>query len=406
MQDELKQGSKIRLTFRGTQFEGIIVSKNDRLITLKIRNGYNITLPADEISVDSILEAGALYQGKPEILEVENPDITIVATGGTIASRVDYSTGAVYPVLEPETLIENVPELAESSVSVHAMEPLLSENIGPSQWMNISEAVRKSMARSKGVIVLHGTDTMTYTASALAFMFEDQTAPIIFVGSQRSSDRPSSDAFSNLSASILFSKSSFGDTGICMHGGLNDSDITLNLAVRTRKMHSSRRDAFKTIGGSPVGRVSSGKAEIYGGRTKKKIISWKGKMRDTSSMIYFHPALRARDIISIGSGMDALILMGTGLGHVSRWLYDPLKELIRNGTSVFMTTQCIYGSVNMEVYSTGRELLDLGVIPLGNMLPEVALVKSMYILGNYDMSNLNEMMVRNLRGEILEREPV
>ncbi|HLH86792.1 MAG TPA: Glu-tRNA(Gln) amidotransferase subunit GatD [Thermoplasmataceae archaeon] len=404
MHKELRQGNRLSLTFRGIRFEGTVVTSGNGLLTIKLRNGYNITVPVEEAIIESVTESAPFQQEKPELLEIENPDLTIIATGGTIASRVDYSTGAVYPVLEPESLIENVPELAESKISVHAMEPLLSENIGPDQWMNISNRVRMSMEKSRGVIVLHGTDTMAYTASAVAFMFEQQTAPVVFVGSQRSSDRPSSDAFSNLSASILFAREDLGETGICMHGGLNDSDITLIRAVRARKMHSSRRDAFKSIGEAPIGRLADRFVSLTGAKRRGDKIRWSGKMKDSSTLVYFHPALQGKDVAEMGQGKEALIIMGTGLGHVSKRLYGPIKELISSGTSVFMTTQCIYGSVNLEVYSTGRELLEMGVIPLYNMLPEVALVKSMYLLGNYDRTLLNDLMRQNLRGEVLERE--
>ena len=236
-------------------------------------------------------------------------------------------------------------------------------------------------------------------------MFEKQSGPIILTGSQRSSDRPSSDAFLNIEGSLEFASTDLGEVCIAMHKGLSDTTINLLRGVRTRKMHSSRRDAFKSIGGPELAEYSKGGIkfkESYKERDDSNEL--RDKLESRVSLIYFNPILTNEDFETLAFNKRAVVLAGTGLGHVSNRFVPTIRQLSKSGIKFYMTTQCIYGSVNMNVYSTGRELISAGVIPLGNMLSEVALVKSMFVFANYDPDEVDRKMKENLRGEIMDRE--
>ena len=286
-----------------------------------------------------------------------------------------------------------------------AADNVLSENMTPEKWVNIAGKIKESLDRGHGVVVSHGTDTMSYTASAMSFMFESQSAPVIFVGSQRSPDRPSSDAYPNIEGAINFAGSDFGEVGIAMHNSMSDDQIGLHRAVRSRKMHTTRRDAFESIGTREIGRYRKGKikmTEEYRKAAGSTIL--RGSLDPSVALVYFHPALSAADLEAISGNKKAVVLMGTGLGHVADRLGNAIEKMVEDGRKVLMTSQCLYGSVNLNVYSTGRSLLKRGVIPLGSMLPEVAYVKAMYVLGNYDIGDFEKIMLTNLRGELISRE--
>ncbi|MGC8608350.1 MAG: Glu-tRNA(Gln) amidotransferase subunit GatD [Thermoplasmata archaeon] len=398
----------IVMDYRGIKISGILVNESNGIITVKLDNGYNMSF--DKSSVE-IIERKTIESAKNhEITSFEtgngDHEVTILATGGTIASRIDYRTGAVSPVFDPSKIFKSKPKIQEDmTIRIRSVLNEMSENMSPDDWIKIAGAARDEMKSGRGIVIAHGTDTMSYSASAASFMFSRQSSPIIFVGSQRSSDRPSSDAFSNLEAALYFSVSDFGETGIAMHAGLSNSPIALHRAVRSRKMHTSRRDAFQSIESPIAGKFSLGNVELRPGYRKiSDELEMSDKLDKKVSIIYSHPSLSDDDIINMAAGKDAVILMGTGLGHVSSNLIGTIRRMIKDGTYFVMTSQCIYGTVNMNVYSTGRLLTQAGVISAGSMLPEVAYVKAMYVLANYDHEDFKNIMGENLRGEILERE--
>ena len=403
-------GSAIKFSYSGTEYEGIFIHCDDDIVTVKLSNGYNLALQKDQINLVKIIRTApengeAVPQqklAKDKIRNAGKKHVSLLATGGTIASKVDYKTGAVSPSEDIGFISDRVKDVEVSSETI---DNILSENITPEKWIYMAGKIRDSLNRSDGCIVFHGTDTMSYSASAISFMFSDQTGPIVFVGSQRSSDRPSSDAFMNAEGAIHMATTDFGEVGIAMHRNLSDESISMHRAVRSRKMHTSRRDAFRSIGESEVGTYSHGSVRLLPPYRKTGVKNEiKQKLDPSVSMIYFYPSLSVEDFEGMVSKKKAVIIMGTGLGHVSHSLIPSITQAMKEGTKILMTSQCLYGSVNLNVYSTGRDLIRAGIIPLRNMLPEVALVKAMYVLGNYAEEQFEELMKENLRGEIIERE--
>jgi glutamyl-tRNA(Gln) amidotransferase subunit D len=300
----------------------------------------------------------------------------------------------------------------------------LSENLRFGHYnVMINEIEKEIKSGTDGIIITHGTDTMAYTAAALAFAFENLPVPIILVGAQRSSDRPSSDAALNLISAVQFiTKTDFCDVAICMHATTNDDYCHILPACKTRKMHSSARFAFQAVNAFPYTRIWSKeeRIEIVDGNYRKrgdvkgKLIVRKFDDNVRVGILKAHPNMLAEEVL-VFKGFDGLVIEGTGLGHIGIEKFDEhskgnedvekaLRAVIESGTIVVMTTQCLYGRVNMNVYSTGRELIKLGV--LGNMmdvLPEVAFIKLAWLLSNFDKEEVKKLLHENLRGEISER---
>ena len=406
--NKIETGTLMDFTYKGAKMKGVLVSRSEGNLNIKLLSGYNLLVPDHSISDIKSVETIAQYEGPEEknlILEQGSKKVAFIGTGGTIASRVDYITGAVKPVLNPGFLRESVSNLSKFTLDISLLEAVLSENITPEDWILFARTVKDKLSKNHGAVILHGTDTMSYTASALSFMFQSLSGPVVLIGSQRSSDRPSSDAFLNLEAGLEFASSNFGEVGIAMHQNTSDNAVALHRGVRSRKMHSSRRDAFRTIGGNPMGKYQNGSVTMS---PEAKALSDEtvllDKLETSVALAYFHPGLTADDFAAITEKKRATVIMGTGLGHTGTRLYPVIKEIVERGDHVLMTTQCLFGGVNMNVYSTGRELLKLGVTPLSNMLPEVAMIKTMHVLANYPEEEFRMIMSSNLRGEIVDRE--
>ncbi len=405
---DLETGSIIRFEYKETEFHGVLISFSHDMYNIKLLNGYNLSVPSASFKL--IEQTGKVENPIPNVPRApahteERTRLALIGTGGTIASRVDYITGAVKPVMDAAFLRESVSNISKYDLDIRLLEAVLSENLVPDDWLRIARSVRDSLAESEGAVILHGTDTMSYTAAALSFMFQKLGGPVVFAGSQRSPDRPSSDAFFNLEAALEFAASGFGEVALSMHEATSDSTVSLHRAVRSRKMHTSRRDAFRTMGSTPVGTYSDGKVQLSNSispRDDETVLL--DKLDKNVSLIFFHPALTEEDFARMTEGKRAVVVMGTGLGHTGTRLYPAIREIVGRGDHVLMTSQCLYGSTNMNVYSTGRELLSMGVQPLSDMLPEVAMIKSMFVLANYEEEKFSEIMDTNLRGEILERE--
>ncbi|MFG1449136.1 MAG: Glu-tRNA(Gln) amidotransferase subunit GatD [Thermoplasmataceae archaeon] len=400
-----EQGEKIKFIYKGIEMSGIVVSHDSRQFNIKLSSGYNISVPNDSIEITESERIQVSHQHSSPSHD-QDAEVEIIATGGTIASRVDYITGAVTPVFDPGILGENIPNINSFRYDVKIMDPILSENMTPEIWQNIGNMVKESQMVGRSTIILHGTDTMAYTASALAFMFRSLHRPVILVGSQRSSDRPSTDAFLNLEAALEFSRINIGEVGICMHSSISDTSVSLLRGVRTRKMHSSRRDAFRSPGVPPMASYVNGSSSVNPDTTpcSTDSLDFKPSLEKKVSLVYFHPMMEPEDFSALSEGKKIVVIAGTGMGHVSSKLFEPLKELSKEGTRFMMTTQCLGGRVDLDVYSTGRRLTELGVIPLGDMFPETALVKAMHVAANYPEEKFRETMISNMRGEILSRE--
>lgn len=423
--DKLKEinaapGDYISIKNGNKQFNGTLMPKNEfskeDIIVLKLDNGYNIGVKINEKSEIQLLKKGQLttHAGEPvklvekEITPPENKRILVLGTGGTIASRVDYETGAVKPYLDPNELVAAVPEVLNyTNIEAEEILSIFSEDMNPKYWDLITYNIFKKFNDYDGLIIAHGTDTMAYTASAVAFVFnKGLKGPIVFTGSQRSSDRPSSDsAFNIISSAIVASKAPFGEVCVVMHGETSDSYALAHRATKVRKMHTSRRDAFQSINDIPLAKIYpfEGKLEIINKSYKeKKDINPEFGFDDRVALIKYYPGM-SNDIIDflVDNKYHGIVIEGTGFGHISNRLIDSLERAYESEIPVVITSQTLFGRVNLNVYSTGRKMLQAGVIPGEDMLPETAYVKLSWVLSRTrNMNEIKNYMLTNLAGEI------
>lgn len=402
--------------FRGTVLPRA-ENNDDMHIVIKIESGYNIGI---DVATILRMEEKGYNKANYKIPEKEfpysddKPNVKLFGTGGTIASRLDYRTGAVIPAFSPGELYGAVPELADvCNIRTEKLFAVFSENMGPEQYMILAKAIGEEISRGvDGIVIGHGTDTLHHTAAALSFMVQNPPVPIILVGSQRSSDRPSSDAALNLiHASTAAGHGEIAEVMVCMFGPTSDEYGFLHRGTRVRKMHSSYRSTFRTIGDTPVATVKRGEVkpikEEYNRRRTDRNVIIKPYFSEKVTMLYYYPHMKADMMHSlIDMGYKGIIIVGTGLGHVNRELYPALERAQKENVSVFMTLQTIWGYVHMFVYETGRDMMAKGVIPLGNMLPEVAWVKLGWALGQTeDPEEVKRIMLTPVNGEITQREP-
>jgi glutamyl-tRNA(Gln) amidotransferase subunit D len=390
-------------------YTGVLMPSHNDIITLKLKSGYNIGVKIDE---KSKIRVTRKKEEKTKPLKKEEfskgkPVISMISTGGTIASYVDYRTGAVHPALTAEELTFSVPELTENyNVKAKVLFSILSEDMKVEYWRKLAKEVASELnSGADAVIIPHGTDTMGYTSAALSFMLKNLTGPVILVGSQRSSDRPSSDASMNLLSASKLAETDLGEVVVVMHGESSDTYSLIHRGTRVRKMHSSRRDAFKSINEKPIGRIDETITffQDYRKRNPGKTIV-NDKIEEKVTLVYSYPGLTPDFFDYTIKNSKGLVIAGSGLGHVS----SDLIEVIRNAKiPIVMTSQCLNGRVNMNVYSTGRDLLNANVIPGEDMLPETAFVKLMYVLGQTNkMEEIREMMTENMVDEINSRTMV
>jgi glutamyl-tRNA(Gln) amidotransferase subunit D len=392
---------------------GIIMPRyehsDDKHLVLKLKSGYNIGLEIEKIKKIEKISSTKKNIEKEESIEKNPslPKILLLSTGGTIASKVDYRTGAVTPVLSAEELNSSVPELSKiANVDAEVLFSEYSENIMPDHWLKIAEKLKEhSTSDYSGIIIAHGTDTMHYTSSFLSFALAGFPIPIALVGSQRSSDRASSDAALNLIGAIKFLIGcKTNGVYIVMHQDENDETIACHLGTRVRKNHTSKRGAFQTIGDDPAFIVVDDQIQrnTKGDFFKVKEFQPRIRINTKVALIKYHPGYNPsllEKIIEMNYG--GIIFEGTGLGHIGKTMYENVKKANEKGIFLGMTSQCIDGRVRMTVYESGRDLLNLGIISLENMIPEVALVKAMWALGNSEtLEDMKHIMLQNIASEI------
>ncbi len=408
------------LTTRGT-FKGIILPRaendDDRHIVLKLITGYNVGI---DISTITEMKEIGYKKANYKIPEKEfpytegKPNLKLFGTGGTIASRLDYRTGAVIPAFSPGELYGAVPELADvCNLKTEKLFAVFSENMGPEQYKELAIAIGKEIENGvDGIMIGHGTDTLHHTAAAITFMVQNSPIPIVLVGSQRSSDRPSSDAALNLiHAAKAAGESDIAEVMICMFGPTSDEYGLLHRGTRVRKMHSSFRSTFRTIGDVPLATIN--RREIkpikqkYNKRRSDRNVTIKPFFEEKVGMIYYYPNMQPDMIDSmVDNGYKGIIIAGTGLGHVNKPLYPAIERAVKKGVHIFMTVQTLWGYVHMFVYDTGRDLMAKGIIPAENMLPEVAYIKLGWVLGQTDdPEEVRRLMLTPVNGEITEGEP-
>ena len=411
-ENNAKVGDSIKITSDLT-YSGILMpryeSGDDSHIILKLKSGYNVGINISEIQKIEVISSQETKSKEEIKQQKENPSlpkILLISTGGTIASKVDYRTGAVTPALSAAELNEAVPELAKiANIDSEVLFSEYSENLQPEHWLEIAKKL-DSLANSDytGIIIAHGTDTMHYTSSFLSFALSGFPIPIALVGSQRSSDRPSSDAALNLIAATKFlTESNVKGIFVVMHNDSNDDTIVCHKGTRVRKNHTSKRGAFETVGDNPAFIITENKIEKNMDEEFFKNPKYEPKLNLDAkvALVKYHPGYDPKQIKDLADlGFGAIIFEGTGLGHVGNTMYDVLKDAKEQGLFLGMTSQCLDGNVSMTVYDSGRDLLDLGVIPLENMIPETALVKAMWAYGNTKNSDeIKALMLKNIASE-------
>lgn len=414
-------GKTIIDTTRG-EFRGTVLPRaendDDQHIVIKVDTGYNVGI--DIVTINSMKEVGyskATYKipEKEFPYKQGQPMVKLLGTGGTIASRLDYRTGAVIPAFSPGELYGAVPELADiCNLSTEKLFAVFSENMGPEQYKALAIAIGKEIENGiDGIIIGHGTDTLSHTAAALTFMVQNPPVPIVLVGSQRSSDRPSSDAALNLiHAAYTAGHSDIAEVMVCMFGPTSDEYGFLHRGTRVRKMHSSYRSTFRTIGNTPlatVSRINGVKPiiENYNHRRKDRKVNILPYFEEKVTIVYYYPNMQP-DIIDslVDNGYKGIIIAGTGLGHINKPLYPAIRRATEKGVHIYMSVQTLWGYAHMYVYDTGRDLMAAGIIPAENMLPETAYIKLGWALGQTtDREEVKRLMLTPINDEITKKEP-
>ena len=416
-------GDRVTITTKKRTEEGLFIpSPALDTVIIKLDNGYNLGFPKKEVLKTTLLKKAILKKPASEKLAKRAglPTIAILHTGGTIASKVDYRTGGVVSSFSPAELVSMFPELQQiANIESELVAQMWSDDLRFAHFSLIAQAIEKHVKKGvRGVIIGMGTDNLAVAAAALAFIVEKSPVPIVLVGAQRSSDRGSSDAAMNLICAAEFvTKTDFCGVAICMHESSADNACVILPACKTYKLHASRRDAFKFINAKPLAHIDYKTRKIeflekdYPKRAAQLVL--KPKMEDKVGLLKIHVNMFPEQF-SFFTGYKGLVIEGTGLGHtpgqvpnpqaaIHKKIYPALKKVIDSGCVVVMTTQCLFGGVNMNVYDKGRDLLQLGVIPGKDMLANTALVKLSWLLANYPRKEVPRLLQENLRGEMNER---
>ena len=408
----------VKITTEKTVLEGIVMPRSEYsapdFIEIKLENNYNVGINVSEIkNVEKVGKREAKYKfpEKEFPFNKKLPKVQLLGTGGTVASRLDYTTGAVIPSFTPSELYSSVPELAEiCNLDCEIVFEILSENMRFEYWQKLAKKIKQAIDSGfEGVVIGHGTDTMSFTSAALSFMLQDLSIPVVLTGSQRSSDRPSSDAALNLINAATVATSDIAEVTITMLGSPSHDYGLIHRGTLVRKMHSSVRDTFRTIDDIPLGMVKDRKIKMFKNTYTKRMKSettLKTNFENKVALLYFFPGLENEVIdFYIDRGYKGIVFAGTGLGHVSTHIYNSIERAIQEEMTILMTTQTLHGYVGMNVYSTGRELLDLGVIPGRNLLPEVGYIKLGWVLGQTNNpEEIKDLLLKDIAGEFVERE--
>ncbi len=421
----MQSGSLIEVkTKEGDLLKGLVMPSTDKnILSLKLDSGYNINLDKKKINKIQTIKQRKTEAKEQNIKLVNNPKlktITILHTGGTIASKVSYVSGAVSPSFKPEDLVLMFPELKNiANIKSKLIANIFSEDIRLAHYNLIAKEIAKEINSCDGIIITHGTDTLVYTSAALSFILENLNKPILLVGAQRSSDRGSTDAALNLICAAQFiAKTDFNEVAVCMHAKSEDNFCHILPACNAKKLHTSRRDAFKVVNSRPIAKIYKGgdfeflidyKKKEHLDKLKLKLFNEKLKI----GILKSHPSL-FKDEIKMFSKFNGLIIEGTGLGHIGINVIDKntrengliLKEIksLAKKIPLVMTSQCIFGGTNMNVYETGRKLQDIGV--LGNfntMTIEATFIKLAWLLSNYKKDKIKDLITHNFRGELNNR---
>jgi len=415
-----KEGDFVSVETAKGAVKGTVLYSRKGYLDLKQKSGYNVGIALSKVK--SVKKEGTKKKpGKAVAQKIAQdkslPLVSIVHTGGTIASRINYDTGGVIASFDIEDMLSIYPELTRAArIDGCFVENIMSEDINFSHYKKIAKAIKKEIEKGvEGVIVTHGTDTLHYTASALSFMFEELPIPVLLTGSQRSGDRPSSDAGMNLLCAVNFiAKTDFSGVAVCMHSSSSDEKCSIIPGTRARKMHTSRRDAFKAVNSECIAEISTGGeieffSKSYPKKKKSGVCVLKDKFEEKVGILRARPNMLPEEILFYKKNkFKGLVLESTGIGHMpintkeNSANLKALKAVIDSGCVVCVSSQCIFGRVHENIYTNSRRLYELGTVFLEDMTTEAAYEKLSWLLGNYP-KKAKELMKKNLRGEISER---
>ena len=401
-------GDKVKIQTKSKVWEGHALQSHDpEIILLKLKSGYNIGIRENEILNATILEKQCaptnnksksvrvtkLLEKKEMKLEQNKslPNVALIITGGTISSRLDPKSGGVIST-DKETILDIAPELKKiCNPIIQTPFTKWSENMSFTDWKILAEVCEKNLNDDNidGIIITHGTDFLHYTSAALSFFIKDLNKPIALTYSQRSIDRASTDAALNLICAAKYAISDIAEVALIGHENTNDDTCLAMPGKKVRKLHTSKRDAFKIINEEPLARINKDKIEIlktFNARNKTKA-KLDTKFQDKVASIKITPG-QDPSILEFyeKQGYKGLILEITGIGQVPtqdakfNWL-PKIKKAIDNGMIICATPQTIFGKLNPSIYSAGRDLQKTGIIFL-NETSETALVKLGWVLGH------------------------
>jgi len=420
---DAKPGDYVEVSFIKNEYKGVLLETpedENGIVLIKLDSGYNIGFNRKDILDIKRLKKNVEKDEKLEIKKTSGkPNVAMIITGGTIAARLNPRKGGVDWLDSPESLFKFYPELFKKVNVVKVEVPFMkaSEDMDYKDWQKIAR-VAANLLNDKdiqGLIITHGTDFLHYTSAALSFFLKDLNKPVVLTYSQRSIDRASSDANLNLQCSALVALSDIAEVMIVGHANSNDEFCYAMPGVKVRKMHSSKRDAFKVINDKPIAKVYSDKIELLRGhnRRQKSKVKVDAKFEEKVALVKIYPGQDPGVLdFYLKKKYKGIVLEMSGLGHAptkrsrNSWT-KKLKEIQDQGMIVCAASQTIYGRLDPLVYSNGRELLKTGIIYLEDMLAETALVKLGYILGHENWAKnknkVKEKMLENFSGEISDR---
>ncbi len=415
--DSAKPGDLIEVHFGKVIYEGILLQSPEsekNIILLKLGSGYNIGLNKKDIINIKILRK---FQEKKEQINLKKdsskPNIAMIITGGTISSKYNPETGGVHSLDTPESLFQFYPDIFEKVNILKVEVPFMkfSEEMNFRDWKKLAKLCEEFLNDSniQGVIITHGTDFLHYTSSALSFMLGKLNKPVVLTYSQRSIDRASSDANLNLvCSSFVAGLSDIAEVVLVGHANSSDNFCNVMPATKVRKMHTSRRDAFKVINGKIIAKAyPEGRLDFFNNFNKRGSVRRVKAIRNFEekvALIKFYPG-QSPDILEYYSknNYKGIIIELSGIGNVSESWIKKIKDVSKRGVVVCGVSQCINGRVNGMVYSSGRKLIDAGMIYLSDMFAETALIKLGWVLGNEEWVKsknlIKEKMLQNISGE-------
>lgn len=421
---KIKTGDTVRVSCKERTIIGSLMPRpellGDNIVVVKLENGYNIGINKADIQKIELVASFKEAKKKPTKSKPKKdlPTVAVVSCGGTIASRVDYRTGGVYADYSADDFVAMCPELESiANIKANCLMQKMSEDLDYKDWQLMARAAVKALnSGADGVVFTHGTDTLHFSSAALSFFIDKLIKPVVLTGAQRSIDRGSSDAFMNLNCAITAAaKSDIAEVMTCMHGTTNDDYCLLIHGANVRKMHTSRRDAFRPINSLPLARVYYNRkietiSRDYNKRGAGECLV-DDKFEAKTALVYVHPGMDPEIVdYYLDKGYKGMVIAATALGHVptntNLSLIPKLKRAADEKIPIIISSQTLYGKVHPLVYTNLRKLsLELGCIFSENIHPETAFIKLGWLLAKTnDTNEIKKLMQTNLRGEINTRE--